>query len=134
MSPWEVVAWMSSSAVPSFLRALLMRPWAVPASTEAETPAAALTEMSPDRVRSTTVPRTASTIRISPRAVLIDRGLLCSLHVAALGGVRGQDLDRGVGPAGGDELHAPRRDVQDGGDRRLGVELLHYALPVTRRF
>ena len=39
------------SAVPSFLRALLTRPWPVPASRAAETPAAAATEMSPDWVR-----------------------------------------------------------------------------------
>jgi hypothetical protein len=44
---------MSSSAVPSFLRALLIRPWPVPASKAAETPAAAPTVMSPDCVRST---------------------------------------------------------------------------------
>ena len=76
MSPWEVVARMSSSAVPSFLRALLMRPWPVPASRAAETPAAAPTVMSPDCVRSTTVPRAASVIRMSPLAVLISAGPL----------------------------------------------------------
>jgi hypothetical protein len=41
MSPREVVARMSTPAVPSFLRELLKRPWPVPA----ETPAAATNRM-----------------------------------------------------------------------------------------
>jgi hypothetical protein len=60
---------------------------------------------------------------------VLDRGLLRRLHVAALGGVHRQDLDRGVGPVGGDEPDASGRDVEDGGDRGGGVELLHRALP-----
>lgn len=40
MSPLDVVARISSPAVPSFLSALLTRPWLVPASRAAETPAA----------------------------------------------------------------------------------------------
>src|SRR6266516_2561993 len=71
MSPWAVVAWMFRSAAPSFLRPLLMRPWVVPASRQAETPAAARTEIEPAWVASTTVPRLASAIWMSPLAVRI---------------------------------------------------------------
>src|SRR5262249_55573783 len=60
-----------------------------------------------------------------------DRGLLGGLDVAALRGVGGQDLDGGVGAVGGDELDASGGDVQDGGDRGGGVELLHHALPCS---
>ena len=49
---------------------------------------------------------------------VVDRGLLRRLHVAALGGVGGQDLDRGVGPVGGDEPDASRRGCP--GRRRSG--------------
>jgi hypothetical protein len=70
-----------------------------------------------------------ASIRRTPVGVF-DRGLLGRLHIPTLGGVRGQDLDRGVGPVGGDELDAPGRDVQGGGDRGGGVELLHRVLPV----
>ena len=62
-----------------------------------------------------------------------DGGLLGGLDVAALGGVGGQDLDGGVGAVGGDELDASGGDVQDGGDRGGGVELLHRALLVLVR-
>src|SRR5215469_12112793 len=53
-----------------------------------------------------------------------DCRLLGRLQVAALGWVGGQHLDGGVGPVGGDDLDAPGGDVQDGGDRGGGVELL----------
>ncbi len=48
-----------------------MRPWEVPASREAETPGAAPTEIPPCSVRSVTVPRTASAMRMSPFWLLI---------------------------------------------------------------
>src|SRR4029077_4286422 len=60
-----------------------------------------------------------------------DGGLLGRLDVAALGGVGGPDLDGGVGAVGRDELDASGGDVQDGGDRGGGVELLHRALPCS---
>ncbi len=63
-----------------------------------------------------------------------DLDLLRRLHVPALGGVGGQDLDRGVGPVGGDEPDEARGDVQDGGDRGGGGELLHRSFPLLRRF
>lgn len=47
------------------------------------------------------------------------------LDVAALGGVRGQDLDHGVGPVGGDEPDVSGGDVDDGRDGGGGGELLH---------
>ena len=59
---------------------------------------------------------------------VFDLGLPRNLHVAALRGVSWQDFDRGVGPVGGDEPDASRGDVEDGGDRGGGVELLHHAL------
>ncbi|MDR6592662.1 hypothetical protein J2S66_001046 [Saccharothrix longispora] len=51
-----------------------MRPREVPASNEAETPAAAPIDTSPACVRSTIAPRTASAIRMSPLPVLISAG------------------------------------------------------------
>jgi hypothetical protein len=59
---------------------------------------------------------------------VVGGGQLGHLHVAALRGVRGQDLDGGVGPVGGGEPDAPGGDVDDGGDRGGGVEVRHCAL------
>ncbi len=63
---------------------------------------------------------------------VLDRGPVGGLHVAALGGVGGPDLDGGVGAVGGDDLDPPGGDVQDGGDRGGGVELLHGDLRACR--
>jgi hypothetical protein len=82
---------MFRSAAPSFLRALLMRPWVVPASRQAETPAPARTEIDPAWVASTTVPRPASAIWMSP--------LAADLRVAA------QAADRDVAVNGGEAGH-----------------------------
>jgi hypothetical protein len=62
-------------------------------------------------------------------AVAVGGGDPCGeLHVAALGGVRGPDLDGGVGPVGSGDLDAPGGDGQDGGDRGGSDERLHRGL------